>query len=590
MDVENFNDDDDDNSVDNASEISESIKAMDEIEINEALKLPPELLAVTSLAARRQLLHAKASMTEIEWEQDIEKRMEEVQKGLDLKRLINMQSAAKGGMVAKGKKAASSAKKTKRRKFSAIRDDDDDDDDDDDGEEEEESEDEVEDGEELDARSDGSDDLFDSDEEEFISRKFEGSKTSKKAKPALKKAKKTKLSSLSDDDEAAEDDMQQDEGDAADDAQSKDEEIDLSPPASFKDCLKLQLRRDLLMKWVSEPYFEEAVLHNFVRLSMGEQNGINVYAMAEIVAVKGGFKHYKVDNKTTDVRLDLAIGASIRRFRISLISNSRITEHEFKLYVARVEASPKGRLLTEKEAATKRKQLVEATQYHKYTNAEINQMILKSRGVNKAVTTNQATALESLNKRLSQAYQDQNDAEIATLSKAKEKLEAQIQKEKALVERVAGAQVSLNRRNKERNFQKDFQAGIRRADESSSNQNKASAQDPFIRRETRPQNIWNTGAKLEVERQRNLIKAKLKKLEDEKLLDSQEAKALNEELRALDESDTTKKTASVTLPEASAGKVQETEEWKSGVLSIEEVRNLLFIHSLVMTFVQDILY
>jgi hypothetical protein len=299
------------------------------------------------------------------------------------------------------------------------------------------------------------------------------------------------------------------------------------------------------------------------------------------VAVKGGFKHYKVDNKSTDVRLDLAIGSSIRRFRISLISNSRITEHEFHLFVARVEASSNGKLLTEKEAATNRKQLVEATQYHKYTNAEINQMILKSRGINKAVTTNQATALESLNKRLSQAYQDQNDAEIAMISKAKEKLEAQIQKEKLLVERVAGAQVSLNKRNKERNFQKDFQAGIRRADETSSNQHKASAQDPFIRRETRPQNIWNTGAKLEVERQRGIIKLKLKKLEEEGRSESQEAKSLGIELHALDESDVTKKSTSIVLPDSNVGKAQDFEEWKSGILSIEEVSNRFYMYLFV---------
>lgn len=63
--------------------------------------------------------------------------------------------------------------------------------------------------------------------------------------------------------------------------------------------------------------------------------------------------------------------------------------------------------------------------------------------------------------------------------------------------------------------------------------------------------------------------------QDENLSESQEAKNLQSELAALDESDATKKSSSSVVPEANVGKAQEFEEWKSGILSIEEVRNLI---------------
>jgi len=195
-------------------EIPEEIKSMDEKDINIELKLPVELLPTISLKEKRFLLHKKSSMTEIEWEQELDRRMEKVQKSIDLTRLISMQSSTvKGGKAGKGKKATvKTNNRSRRRKFSAIHDDDDDEEEDEEEEEEEseeeeeEREDEVEEGEEMDKRSDGSDDLFDSDEEEYISRKFEGTKASKKTKLVPTKAKKSRLSAAaaaaSDDDDS----------------------------------------------------------------------------------------------------------------------------------------------------------------------------------------------------------------------------------------------------------------------------------------------------------------------------------------------------------------------------------------------------
>ena len=112
--------------------------------------------------------------------------------------------------------------------------------------------------------------------------------------------------------------MQIDDSISEDDSRVSDD----SPAASYEECLKLQMRRNQIERLVNEPYCEDALKNTFVRLSLGMSNGVAVYLMAEIVAVKDSFKPYILENgKQTQIRLDLAVGNSTKRFRISLISN-----------------------------------------------------------------------------------------------------------------------------------------------------------------------------------------------------------------------------------------------------------------------------
>lgn len=195
-------------------------------------------------------------------------------------------------------------------------------------------------------------------------------------------------------------------------------EKDESGDATFNDHLKLQLRREQLTKLIHEPYFEDAVGNTFVRISLGETNGINLYAMAEITGISRHRSYKLENNKSTDIRLIASIGGEVKPFRISLVSNSRISESEFLVYKARLN----GKLITKNEATRRRKHLVEVTRNHKYTREEVHEMINKKRGTktkvplefsisicylpsihnftgfNKAVVTNYSTALDSLKK------------------------------------------------------------------------------------------------------------------------------------------------------------------------------------------------
>ena len=124
-------------------------------------------------------------------------------------------------------------------------------------------------------------------------------------------------------------------------------EIDDSPEAVYEDYLRLQTRRFVMLNLINEPYFDKIIQNTFVRIFIGKNNGIDMYMMAEVIGVIHSSRSYKFENKHTDVKLVLAAGDSRREFRPNIVSNSRITEYEFKAYVTVTQKSH-GKLLTVK--------------------------------------------------------------------------------------------------------------------------------------------------------------------------------------------------------------------------------------------------
>lgn len=215
--------------------------------------------------------------------------------------------------------------------------------------------------------SDGSEDeLFDSEEEEEQNKKFTVSDLESKptrAAPIGKKmdqgkSMKSNLESFRFDGDSGEEDGEileaphkrkesDDHGDS--DYYSEDDSVDSrrndhqskpqsevvsnSPEAQLSDYLTLQLRRSYLEKWVREPFFESAVLRMFVRLFVGEKDGIAIYRMAEVKSVENGGRPYRLpDSKLqTTIRLVLDIaGSEKKHVKMDLVSNSRITQGTMK--------------------------------------------------------------------------------------------------------------------------------------------------------------------------------------------------------------------------------------------------------------------
>jgi RNA polymerase-associated protein RTF1 len=114
------------------------------------------------------------------------------------------------------------------------------------------------------------------------------------------------------------------------------EEDDTSPLAEYTDYQRIQTRRIFIDKWISEPFFDEAVKGSFVRLFIGLQNDVQVYRMCEVIDVLPYKRPYRLPG--TDIIVDRALlvgqGTNQKVAKMYHVSNSRILEKEFQCYVA----------------------------------------------------------------------------------------------------------------------------------------------------------------------------------------------------------------------------------------------------------------
>lgn len=149
--------------------------------------------------------------------------------------------------------------------------------------------------------------------------------------------------------------------------------------------MTFQLTREKLESWINEPFFEKAVEGAFVRVVIGNladgDNTKSVYRIGTISKVtKGGAKyklsHYKA---VTDYRLSVAIGKHIRSIRMTVVSNSRATPHEFETYRSEIDKARGYKMLSSKEAASQLKRMLAAVT-HQYTTKEIDAMVMLKHG------------------------------------------------------------------------------------------------------------------------------------------------------------------------------------------------------------------
>jgi len=97
---------------------------------------------------------------------------------------------------------------------------------------------------------------------------------------------------------------------------------------------KILLTRDMIERWLSEPYFNRLVKGCYVRVRVGEFMESPVYRIAYIEDVlETYFTPYVVLNQQTTTGLSLQIGNAKRVFPILAISNKPITESDFRMWM-----------------------------------------------------------------------------------------------------------------------------------------------------------------------------------------------------------------------------------------------------------------
>ncbi|XP_025423605.1 RNA polymerase-associated protein Rtf1 [Sipha flava] len=92
---------------------------------------------------------------------------------------------------------------------------------------------------------------------------------------------------------------------------------------------KIRLSRFKMEKFVHLPTFKKTVIGCFVRIGIGNYNGIPVYRVAEICDVCETAKVYQLGSTRTNKGLRLRHGTNEKVFRLEFISNQEFTESEF---------------------------------------------------------------------------------------------------------------------------------------------------------------------------------------------------------------------------------------------------------------------
>lgn len=104
---------------------------------------------------------------------------------------------------------------------------------------------------------------------------------------------------------------------------------------------KILLTREMLERWLHEPYFNRLVQGCFVRVKLGEYKDTPVYRIAHIEEVQDNcFFSYTLSKEQTTKGLALQVGASSRKvFAIAAISNSPPTDSDLRTLQEEMEKS-----------------------------------------------------------------------------------------------------------------------------------------------------------------------------------------------------------------------------------------------------------
>ena len=266
---------------------------------------------------------------------------------------------------------------------------------------------------------------------------------------------------------------------------------------SLTDYLKIQTRRKFIETILSEPYFADALEGTFVRMVVGQMNGVPVYRMCEIVSVEEGPRKYQLPDtkQMTTLRMTVGIGPKMKpRVKFTDVSNRRITQEELDAYLDALGETRTGEALTKNNVLERKKRRDKTVAGHQYTKEEIDVMIAKKTGVSKVGQTTFDIALSNLDFEMERAREANDDAALERLGKEREKI---TEKKRFLEEQNAIASmrhVSINRKNWDSNYRKDMAAGKKtiREERLAAQTGGGKKADPFLRRPTRPENVWST--------------------------------------------------------------------------------------------------
>ncbi|KAM9993201.1 hypothetical protein ACTFIZ_011173 [Dictyostelium cf. discoideum] len=235
-----------------------------------------------------------------------------------------------------------------------------------------------------------------------------------------------------------------------------------------------RLSRNMLVKWVDQPYFERYAPNFFVRVVIGSHLNNPIYRIAEIVEIRTGHKQYKIENKETDKLLVLSYAGSTKEFGIENVSNNAITPAEHEKWISDM-VRAKQFLPTPEEIEIKIGDIKKAQDYT-YTNEDIERRAWER---SKYLKTPVNIAIEKAKLiALRETFDPQSQEYKAVCEKIEELTKLAINIKEENVSKVDQLIQAINKKNKSLNFK--YQSTTQTSTEQVSNEF-----DPFARRKTR---------------------------------------------------------------------------------------------------------
>lgn len=250
--------------------------------------------------------------------------------------------------------------------------------------------------------------------------------------------------------------------------------------ADSKDQInKLRLSRFKLERLVHLPFFARVVTGCFVRIGIGNNNGLPVYRVAEIIDVYETGKIYNLGNTRTNKGLKLRHGTQDRVFRLEFVSNQEFTDGEFlKWHKAIKDANKKPPTLD--HVNNKIKEVKEALMYE-FKEEDIEKIVAEKERF-RSHPTNYAMKKTQLMKERDVAQLRGDDELALDLNMKIQELEERAnQLDKTRTSSIQSISY-INNRNRKLNVEAAEKAIM---EEVKANKGKKT-DDPFTRRHTKP--------------------------------------------------------------------------------------------------------
>lgn len=238
------------------------------------------------------------------------------------------------------------------------------------------------------------------------------------------------------------------------------------------------LTRYRMEKWCHAPFFASVAKGAFVRINIGQNNGVPVYRICEIRDVVETAKVYDLGSTRTNKGLRLKFGDHERVFRLKFVSNREISDHEFNRW--REALSKKGLSLPTLEVREKKMEEIERCKRYAYTDREITKIVQENSRFRKA-PVNYAVTKTELMKDIELAQEEQNvEKEKELRGKLVEIEERASELDRKRTQNIS-ALAEINRRNRRKTQQNIEEALMREAREQ-----RNVIADPFTRSRCAP--------------------------------------------------------------------------------------------------------